>query len=77
MAKHETPTPQPAGRVKDARSRSVTQLDPVKMHLLNLRTHIPTATLQAMVYDSLAGCEDEEVAPGSGRRVRFPLCRGR
>ncbi len=53
MAKHETPTRQRTGRVKDARGRLVTELDPVKMHLLNQRTIIPAETLQAMVDELL------------------------
>ncbi len=57
MAEHKTPARRTAGRVKDARSRLVTQMDPVKMHLLNLRTHIPTETLQAMVDDLLPGAK--------------------
>lgn len=35
-------------RITDARGRRVTQLDPVKLHLLNLPSIIPAATLRAM-----------------------------
>jgi len=46
MAETATPARQEVGRVKDARGRSVTQLDPVAMHLLRQNGLIPSDALR-------------------------------
>ena len=47
-AEKETSRPQQAGRIKDARGRSATQLDPVMMHLLHRHGVIPPGVLREM-----------------------------
>jgi hypothetical protein len=46
MAKRQPPTHRQAGRIRDARGRLVTQLDPVIMHLLHRHEVIEPETLQ-------------------------------
>jgi len=48
-----------AGRVKDARGRSASQIDPVKLHLLNQRSIIPAQTLRSMA---------DRIMPGARRQ---------
>jgi hypothetical protein len=46
MAEKDESQPRRAGRIKDARGRPVTQLDPVTMHLLRRHDVIPSDALQ-------------------------------
>jgi hypothetical protein len=46
MVEQEPPTIREAGRIKDARGRKVTQLDPVMMHLLRRHDVIPSDALR-------------------------------
>ena len=48
-----------AGRIKDARGRPVSRLDPVKLHLLNLPSIIPADTLRSMA---------DQIMPGARRQ---------
>lgn len=48
MAKRSETQPQQAGRIKDARGRTVSQLDPVMMHLLHRPGIIPSDVLREM-----------------------------
>jgi hypothetical protein len=50
---------QPSGRIKDARGRSIGQLDPVKLHLLNQRSAMPAATLRSIA---------DQIMPGARRQ---------
>lgn len=59
MVKPRSATTQRAGRIKDARGRPVSRLDPVKLHLLNQRSIIPAETLRSMV---------DEIMPGARRQ---------
>jgi hypothetical protein len=59
MAEPRSSTIHQAGRVKDARGRPVSQLDPVKLHLLNQRSIIPARTLRAMA---------DQIMPGARRQ---------
>lgn len=61
MAERRSPPTQRAGRINDARGRRVTQLDPVKLHLLNQRSIIPAEALRSMA---------DQILPGA-RRQRF------
>ena len=61
MAEHGSSKSQHVGRIKDARGRQVSQLDPVKLHLLNQRSIIPAEALRSMV---------DDIMPGA-RRQRF------
>ena len=63
MVEPRSATTQRAGRIKDARGRPVSRLDPVKLHLLNQRSIIPAETLRSMV---------DEIMPGA-RRQRLIL----
>ena len=51
MAADETNQSQPAGRIMDARGRSVTQLDPVAMHLLRRPGIVPPDVLREIAQD--------------------------
>ena len=76
MADNESLTRHRAAPAKDARGRPVSQLDPVKLHLLNQHSIIPAKTprrgkntqheltglLRQSVHSRLAGCEDTNVA---------------
>ena len=53
-------TPQ-GGRIEDARGRTVRQLDPVKMHLLNQRCVIPPATLRSLADELLPGARRQRL----------------
>jgi len=57
MAESGKPAHRKGMRLKDARGRWVTQLDPVRLHLLNQRTPIPDETLHAMVDELLPGAK--------------------
>ena len=48
MSEEESPTRQQPGRIRDARGRLVTQLDPVMTHLLRQRGGIPPEVLRDM-----------------------------
>ena len=56
--------PQPVGRFKDARGRPVSQLDPVKLHLLNQPSIIPAETLRSMA---------DQIMPGARRQRLFQV----
>ncbi len=47
-AQEQSPEPQKAGRIKDARGRKVTQVDPIALHLLRQHDVIDADTLQAI-----------------------------
>jgi len=51
MAKEEPPPRQQTGRIKDARGRSVRELDPVVMHLMHRPGIIPQDTLGDIAKD--------------------------
>ncbi|MHC4970587.1 MAG: hypothetical protein ACYTF4_18500 [Planctomycetota bacterium] len=60
------------GRIKDARGRTVSQLDPVKLHLLNMHSVIPAQALRPMA---------DQLFPGARRQrlvqvLSVPLCFG-
>jgi hypothetical protein len=55
MAKRRSPPTQQPGHINDARARRVTQLDPVKLHLLNQRSVIPAETLRSMADQIMPG----------------------
>lgn len=59
MVGPKLPTTQQAGRIKDARGRPVSQLDPVKLHLLNQHSIIPAQTLRSMA---------DQIMPGARRQ---------
>ena len=67
MAERRSPPTQQAGRIKDARGRKVTQLDPVTMSLLRGHHLITDETLRKMA---------EDVDPGEVRKRRMGLVRG-
>ena len=48
MTKQDSSTTQPAGRITDARGRTVSQLDPVMMHLMRRHDVIPPDVLREM-----------------------------
>ncbi|MFH1746189.1 MAG: hypothetical protein ABIG44_04010 [Planctomycetota bacterium] len=48
MVEQDTPTPQQAGRIKEARGRSVTQTDPIALYLLRQHNVIDADTLRAI-----------------------------
>ena len=52
MTEKETSGPRYAGRVKDARGRKVTQLDPVALHLLRRHEVIEADTLRAIANET-------------------------
>jgi len=62
MVEHEAPLPQRAGRIKDVRGRTVTQLDPVAMRMLRQHDVIPAETLRNLA---------EEIGVGWPRLVRL------
>jgi hypothetical protein len=67
MAKHKSATTRPAGRIKDARGQSVTQLDPVAMHVLHQYDVIEANTLRAIANEKgvrIAGWERTWLAVG-------------
>ncbi len=49
------------GRIKDARGRKVTPLDPVRLHLLNQRSIIPAETLRSMADQILPGARRQRL----------------
>ena len=51
MTEQDTPPPQQAGRIREARGRKVTQLDPVAMHLLRQHSVIEADALQAIAHE--------------------------
>ncbi len=51
------------GRIQDARGRTVTQIDPVKLHRLNNSSVIPPAALRA-ISEELLPCARNAGAPG-------------
>ncbi len=53
MAEKQTSRPQQAGHIKDAHSRSVTQLDAVMMHLLHRHGVIPPGVLREIAEPSV------------------------
>ena len=59
MVEPRSCTTQQAGRIKDARGRPVSQLDPVKLHLLNQHSIIPAKTLRSMA---------DQIMPGARRQ---------
>ncbi len=59
MPEKDRPIRQQAGRIKDARGRPVSRLDPVKLHLLNLPSIIPADALRPMV---------DQIMPGARRQ---------
>lgn len=63
MAERRSSTTQQAGRIKDARGHRVTQLDLVKLHLLNQSSMIPAKTVRSMA---------DQIMPGA-RRQRLIL----
>lgn len=66
MAKPRDSAIQRAWRIKDARGRDVTRLDPVKLFLLNQRSNIPAETLRLMA---------DQIMPGAKRqRLIQVLC---
>ena len=64
MADSKVATAKHKGRIKDVRGRKVTQLDLVKIHLLNQRSAIPNQTLRSMV---------DEILPGARRQRLFQV----
>ena len=59
MSKQHPANAEKFGRVRDARGRWVSQLDPVRLHVLSLRSNISSETLQAIV---------DELVPGAKRQ---------
>ncbi len=55
MSKDEPPAHQHAGRIKDARGRNVTQLDPITMRLLRQHDVIPAEPLAEVAADLGSG----------------------
>lgn len=51
-----------AGRIRDARGATVTQVDPVRMHVMHQYGSIDAEALEAIV---------DEIEPGSARRLRW------
>jgi hypothetical protein len=64
MAERRSPPTHETGRIDDARGRRVTQLDPVKLHLLNQRSVIPAEALRSMV---------DQILPGARRQRLFQI----
>ena len=64
MAERRSPPTYQAGRIHDARGRRVTQLDPVKLHLLNQRSVIPAEALRSMA---------DQILPGARRQRLFQM----
>jgi len=50
-----------SGRIRDARGRLVRQIDPVKLHLLNLPSIIPAETLRSMADELLPGARRQRL----------------
>ena len=61
MGEKQSPRRQQAGRIKDARGRKVTQLDPVTMRLLRQYDVIPAEALRKLA---------DEIGVGWSRRIR-------
>jgi hypothetical protein len=59
MGVSNSATSQTHGRIKDARGRLVSRLDPVKLHLLNKGSVIPPETLRSMA---------DQIMPGARRQ---------
>lgn len=64
MKTAESTTAKKPGRITDARGRNVRQLDPVKLHLLNLPSVIPPEALRTMA---------DEILPGARRQRLIQL----
>lgn len=64
MKPSESAPPNKPGRITDARGRKVSQLDPVKLHLLNLPSVIPPEALRTMA---------DEILPGARRQRLIQL----
>jgi hypothetical protein len=64
MAERRSSTPQQAGRIKDARGRNVTQLDPIAMNLLRQHGVIPADTLRGIT---------DEIGSGLPKNARAVL----
>lgn len=64
MPEKERPIRQQARRIKDARGRPVSRLDPVKLHLLHLPSIIPSETLRTIV---------DQIMPGARRQRLFQV----
>jgi hypothetical protein len=56
--------PRPGRRIRDARGRAVSQLDPVRLHLLREPGVIPAGTLRAMT---------DEILPGARRQAMLQV----
>lgn len=54
--------PEKSGRIRDARGKSVTQIDPVRLHVMHRYDAIDAEALEAIV---------DEIEPGSARRLRW------
>ncbi len=61
MATSDTTRAVKSGRIKDARGHWVTQLDPVRAHLLHQTTVIPTNTLRTIADDLLPGARRQRL----------------
>jgi hypothetical protein len=61
MVERASSTTQKAGRIRDARGRQVSELDPVKLHLLNQRSVIPAETLRSMTDQILPGARRQRL----------------
>ena len=61
MAEGSAPSTSKSKRLKDARGRPVSLTDPVKLHLLNLRSSIPAETLRSMADDIMPGARRQRL----------------
>jgi hypothetical protein len=73
MAETDTATAKHKGRIRDARGRRATQLDPVKVHLLKQRSNIQDGALRAMVDELLPGARRQRLVQliGSALIIAF------
>ena len=69
VAKHK-------GRITDARGRKVSQLDPVRLHLLNQRSVIPAATLRSMADQLMPGVRRQRLIQVLSMAAAFLLIVG-
>ena len=70
MSEAESSASRQAGRIKDARGRSVTQLDPVAMYLLGQHEVIEADVLRAIAHQKgvrITGKERASLASRGGR----------
>jgi hypothetical protein len=65
MGRKTPSTPGSGRRIRDARGRDVTQLDPVAMYVLNQDRMIPADTLRQMA---------DEIRPGARRQALLQIC---